>query len=235
MDAARAAMIAASGASSTTPAVHADLEARTMIKIHHIEGRRSERIAWVLEELEQPYEVVFRGGDVAGSFADLAKQHPMHMAPTIEDDGATLIESGAIVDYLLRRYGEGRLAPAMTSPDYQRYVQYIHFAEGSAMPRVVPHVIAMMRGKSPPEGRDRDQLLNLMRYLDAELAERPYFAGDAFSAADIMMEFPLKLVARLPDGLNASPHVRAHLDRIYARPAYKRMIAAALPNGPPPV
>ena len=206
-----------------------------MIKIHHIEGRRSERVAWLLEELAQPYELVFKSGDVLGSFADLVAQHPMHMAPTVEDDGQVLIESGAIIDYLLRRYGNGRLAPAADAPDYQRYVQYLHFAEGSCMPRIAPHFIAMLRGRPQPEGRDRDQLRDMMGFLDAELAARPYFAGEAFSAADIMMEFPLKLVVRLPDGLDGYPSVRAHLDRIYARPAYQRMIARALPNGPPAI
>ena len=206
-----------------------------MIRIHHIEGRRSERIAWLLEELDQPYELVFKSGDVLGSFADLAAHHPMHMAPIVEHDGVTMIESGAIIDYILRRYGDGRLAPQADAPDYQRYVQYLHFAEGSAMPRIAPHFIAMLRGKPPREGRDRDQLRDMMTFLDAELAARPYFAGAAFSAADIMMEFPLKLVVRLPEGLKANPHVRAHLDRIYVRAAYQRMIARALPNGPPAI
>ncbi|MBV9512183.1 MAG: glutathione S-transferase family protein [Caulobacteraceae bacterium] len=201
-----------------------------MIKIHHIEGRRSERVAWLLDELGVPYELVYRSGDVRGSHADLSTHHPMHMAPTVEDDGETLIESGAIIDFMLRKYGPAALAPNSESPDYQRYVTYMHFAEGSAMPRILDALWPIMN-KREPSAWSLAQYRNMMEFLDAELAARPYFAGDAFSAADIMMEFPLKLIPRLGGPPRPYPHIAAFLDRVYARPPYQRMIARALPNG----
>lgn len=201
-----------------------------MMKIHHIEGRRSERVAWLMEELGQPYELVFKRGEVRGSFMDLAKQHAMHMAPTVEDDGIKLVESGAILDYILRKHGAGGLVPPVSSPDYQRYVEYMHFAEGSAMPRISPALQSLMAGK-PMRERDKDQYENLMAFIEGEIASRPYFAGESFTPADIMMEFPLKLVPRLGDGLKPYPHVAAWLKRVHARPAYQRMIAKALPDG----
>jgi glutathione S-transferase len=202
-----------------------------VIKIHHIEGRRSERIAWALEELGQPYELVFREGDVQGSFADLSKAHPMHMAPIVEDGDLRLIESGAILDYIIRTYGPGGLAPPLSSPDYQTYSTFMHFAEGSAMPRISPLLMALMRGKPMPEGRGAQQLKDTLAFLESELAARPYFAGEQFSAADIMMEFPLKLIPRIGEGLKEYPRLQAYLERLYERPAYKRMIAKALPSG----
>jgi glutathione S-transferase len=202
-----------------------------VIKIHHIEGRRSERVAWLLEELGQPYELVFKEGEVRASFTDLVKVHPMHMAPTVEDGDLKLIESGAILEYFLRKFGAGGLVPAESSPDYQRYLTYMHFAEGSAMPRLQPHLIAAMTGKPPREGREAQQLKDMLGFLESELTERSYFAGDQFSAADIMMAFPVNLIGRIGEGLKDYPHIKAYLDRIQARPAYKRMMAKALPSG----
>ena len=219
--------------------------------IHHIEGRRSERVAWLCEELGLPYELRFVPGDVMGSLVALEQAHVMRMAPVLEDGPVRLVESGAILEYLLLRYGDGRLRPANDAPELADYLQWLHFAEGSGMFRaMIERMIFELAGDEPPPqiafiyvGGSR----RVLTFAEQALAKHPYFAGDAFTAADIMMHFPLRLAplalrrvtAVTPlfhddrRGLEEFPHVNAFLDRMAARPAFQRAMKRTLPNGPP--
>lgn len=221
--------------------------------IHHIEGRRSERVAWLCEELGLPYELRFVSGDVRGSLMALATAHVMRIAPILEDGPVKLVESGAILEYLLLRYGEGRLRPAPDSPDMADYLQWMHFAEGSGMFRaMMERLVWQLAGDKPPANVAFLYVGGSRRVLDfaeAALATRPYFAGPDFSAADIMMHFPLRIAplaiqgvtAVTPlfhddrSGLGLYPNVNVFLDRMAARPAFQRAMATTLPNGPPSV
>jgi glutathione S-transferase len=219
--------------------------------IHHIEGRRSERVAWLCEELGLPYELRYVAGDVMGSLVALERAHPMRMAPVLEDGAVRMVESAAILEYILLRYGAGRLRPSNDSPEIADYLQWLHFAEGSGMFRgMIERMIFQLAGENPPAdvafiyvGGSR----RVLTFAEAALAKHPYFAGEAFSAADIMMHFPLRLAplamrrvtAVTPlfhddrGGLEEFPHVNAFLDRVAARPAFQRAMKATMPSGPP--
>jgi glutathione S-transferase len=219
--------------------------------IHHIEGRRSERVAWLCEELGIPYELRFVSGDVMGSLVALEQAHVMRMAPVLEDGTVRLVESAAILEYILLRYGDGRLRPANDAPEIADYLQWLHFAEGSGMFRgMIERMIFELAGEEPPPqiafvyvGGSR----RVLTFAEQALAKHPYFAGEAFTAADIMMHFPLRLAplamrrvtAVTPlfhddrRGLEEFPHVNAFLDRMAARPAFQRAMQRTLPNGPP--
>ena len=220
--------------------------------IHHIEGRRSERVAWLCEEFGWPYELKYVRGDLVGSLNALGEAHIMRMAPIVEDGLIKMIESGAILEYLLMRYGEGRLRPAIDAPEMVDYLQWMHFAEGSGMFRALIErtILQLTDNKPPPQlafvyvGASR----RVLDFAEEALAASPYFAGEAFTAADIMMHFPLRaaglvlepsadLTAIFKDsrcGLGAYPRINAFLDRIVARPAFQRAMATTMPDGPPP-
>lgn len=223
------------------------------IVIHHIEGRRGERVAWLCEELGLPYELRFVQGDVLGSLAALEKAHVMRMTPIIEDGARKIVESGAILEYLLMRYGEGRLRPASDAPEMADYLQWMHFAEGSGMfrPMIERMILQLTDGEPPPDvayiyvgGSKR-----VLDFAEDALGAQPYFAGPDFTAADIMMHFPLRLaglaVTHDPDlraifsdtrqGLADYPRINAFLDRIVERPAFRRAMKTTMPAGPPPM
>jgi glutathione S-transferase len=222
------------------------------IIIHHIEGRRSERVAWLCEEFGWPYELKYVPGDVMASLDALGEAHVMRMAPIIEDGPLKMVESGAILEYLLLRYGGGRFRPADDAPEMANYLQWLHFAEGSGMFRaLIERVILRLTDHKPPEdvayvyiGASR----RVLDFAEAALAESPYFAGDDFTVADIMMHFPLRaaglvlepsadLTAIFKDmrsGLGDYPNINAFLDRIVARPAFQLAMATTMPDGPPP-
>ncbi len=203
-----------------------------MLVIHHIEGRRSERIAWLMEELGQPYELSFKPGDVPGSLAAMEGVHPMRMAPIVVDGDRTLVESGAILEYLLAKHGKGALAPAPGSAEHLDYLTFMHFAEGSAAPRLLPPFFARRLGKE----QDPQQMAaagRVMSYVEQELASRAYFAGEAFTAADIMMHFPVKLAVSIYRDRSIYPASSAWFDKITARPAFKTAMAKTMPLGPP--
>jgi glutathione S-transferase len=221
------------------------------IVIHHIEGRRSERVAWLCEEFGWPYELRYVAGDVFGSLNALADVHVMRMAPIVELGSLKMVESGAILEYLLLRHGQGRLRPPDDAPEMADYLQWLHFSEGSGMFRaLIERVILQLTDNDPPEelvhvyvGASR----RVLNFAEAALARTPYFAGDQFTAADIMMHFPLRatglvlepsadLTAIFRDsrcGLGSYPNINAFLDRIVARPAFQRAMATTMPNGPP--
>lgn len=216
----------------------------SVVTIYHIEGRRSFRVIWLCEELGIPYRLVFKQGDVRGSMATIREVNPLvPMAPTIGYDGQIIVESGAILELLQTRYGRGRLAPALTSPDYPAYLQWMHFAEGTAMYRIYAQRFAASVAKIPieqvPVGYTADGknagpvgVQAVIDFMEVFLAKHPYFGGQEFSAADIMMEF-VPRAAKLTAGFDTVnfPHIQAWLQRVDARPAYKRALAASVPGG----
>ena len=218
-----------------------------MITLHHLENSRSQRVLWLLEELGVPYEVRRYERDRKTMLAppELARVHPLGKSPVITDGDVTVAESGAIVEYLLDSRGQGRLRPAAGTPEQRRYTYWLHFAEGSAMPPLLMKLVFDKVRTAPvpffvkPVVRAiADKVTrsfiapNIERQLDfmeAELATRPWFAGDEFSAADIQMSFPLEAAAARA-GLGPSrPHLMDWLARIHARPAYQRALAAGGP------
>lgn len=220
--------------------------------IHHIEGRRSERIAWLCEEFGWPYELRFVPGDLGASLDALGRAHVMRMAPVVEDGQVKLVESGAILEYLLLRYGDGRFRPAPDAPEIADYLQWTHFAEGSGMFRaLIERMILQLTAGAPPAdvafvyvGASR----RVLDFCESALAGRSYFAGDTFTVADIMMHFPIRAAGLTLDpaaeltaifrdsraGLGAYPNLNAFLDRVQSRPAFQRAMARTMPNGPPP-
>ena len=198
-----------------------------MLKVHHLNNSRSQRILWLLEELALPYEVVRYQRDAQTNLApdSLRKIHLLGKSPVLEDGGTIVIESGAIIEYVVRRHGQGRLAPAESSPDWPRYLQLMHYAEGSAM---LPVMLKLYLGRlgdagAPLQPRVTSEIENHFGWLDSELAQADYFVGDAFSAADIQLSFAIQ-VARLLHGLQRLPNLARFLERMQARPAYQRAL-----------
>jgi glutathione S-transferase len=202
------------------------------LTIYHLERSRSDRIIWLAEELGLKYELVRFKRDPQTQRAEpaLREHHPLGKSPAIRDGDVRLHESGAIVDYLVVRHGQGRLAPAHGSPDWPRYVQWLHYAEGSAMAQLILDLfLSGAFGGGAPSAvapRMREATRELLTMLDRELAGRPYFAGAEFSAADVMMYFPIRLSAgfKLLEGL---PNLQAYAKRIEERPAYQRAMKVA--------
>jgi len=218
-----------------------------MIVVHHLNNSRSQRVLWLLEELGLDYEVRRYERDRQTMLAppELRAVHPLGKSPVIEDGELRLAESGAIVEYLAGRYGEGKLVPAAGTPERLRCTYWLHFAEGSAMPPFLlklffdriesgpaPFFVRPVARAIAQRVKSRYVTPNIERNLDfmeAELGRSPWFAGDAFSAADIQMSFPLE-VARARGGLDERrPRLMAFLERIHARPAYRRALARGGP------
>ncbi|SHL97883.1 glutathione S-transferase [Rhizobacter sp. OV335] len=216
-----------------------------MIVVHHLNNSRSQRVLWLLEELGVPYEIkkYQRNPKTMLAPPELLQVHPLGKSPVITDEGNTLAESGAIIEYLLARFGpgnQGRLKPEPGTPEALRFTYWLHFAEGSAMPPLLLKLIFDRIPKSPmpffvkpiAKGISAKVLAlmvepNLKRQLDfmeAELGRSEWFAGSEFSAADIQMSFPVEASAQRA-GLDASrPKLMAWLKRIHARPAYQRAL-----------
>lgn len=210
------------------------------IVIYHAEGRRSERIVWLCEELGLPYELKFRRGDVAGSFEDIRKVNPgMGVAPTVFYNGQLLMESGAIMQLIMDREGSGRLKPDVNSPDYATHLLFMNYAEGTLASDVVAdYRVARATTNLAPRGEKETDGQRAMRYADDFLATHPWFGGAEFSSADIMMVFPISYAIRM-NVADASkyPRIAEWQTRVESRPAFKRMLAVARPDGrvsPPP-
>jgi glutathione S-transferase len=198
-----------------------------MIEVHHLNNSRSQRVLWCLEELGLDYQIVKHQRDPQSNLSpdSLKAIHPLGKSPVIRDGGRTYIESGAILDYVVRKYGNGRLAPRVDSPDYQRYVEWMHFAEGSAMLPVMLKLYTARLGDAgaPLVPRIHGEIENNFGFLDAELGDRDYFVGDELTAADIQLSFPIQ-AARMLYTLEKFPKLAAFLTRVQARPAYRRAI-----------
>jgi glutathione S-transferase len=213
-----------------------------MIVVHHLNNSRSQRILWLLEELGLEYDITRYQRDPKTMLAppELRQIHPLGKSPVITDEGRTIAESGAIIEYLVARYGNGRLIPAAESPERLRYTYWLHYAEGSMMPPLVMKLIFDRIERAPmpffakPIAKAIAQKTkssfiepNIDRhldYLEAELGKTAWFAGPEFTAADIQMSFPLE-AAVSRGGLDAKrPKLMAFLDRIHARPAYRKAI-----------
>ncbi|MEI6332052.1 MAG: glutathione S-transferase [Pseudanabaena sp. ELA645] len=213
-----------------------------MIVVHHLNNSRSQRVLWLLEELELPYEIKRYERDPKTMLApaSLREVHPLGKSPVITDGELTLAESGAIIEYLVDRYGNGRLRPALRTPEHLRYTYWLHYAEGSAMPPLLLKLVFDQIEKSPmlffvrPIARSisnrvkssfiEPQIVQHLDYMEAEIGKSIWFAGNEFTAADIQISFPLEVsVAR--GGLNASrPKLMTFLNRIHSRPAYKKAL-----------
>lgn len=213
-----------------------------MIVVHHLNNSRSQRILWLLEELGRDYDIKRYQRDPATMLAPpaLREVHPLGKSPVITDGDLTLAESGAIIEYLVERYGEGRLAPRPGTPERLRYIHWMHYAEGSAMPPLLLQLVfgRLDKGRMPffvrPVARAiknrvkasfiEPRINQNLDYMEGELARHPWFAGAEFTAADIQMSFPVEAAAAR-GGLNQSrPKLMAFLERIHARPAYRRAI-----------
>jgi glutathione S-transferase len=218
-----------------------------MITVHHLNNSRSQRVLWLLEELDAAYEIKRYERDPKTMLApaSLRAVHPLGKSPLITDDDRTIAESGAIVEYLVERYGKGRLIPPAGTPDRLRYTYWLHYAEGSAMPPLLMKLVFQRMAQGPMPALIRpiarriaervqsgfvDPQIDLhLTYLEGELAKSSWFAGNDFTAADIQMSFPLE-AATARGGLDSRrPKLMDFLGRIHARPAYK----AALQKGGP--
>jgi glutathione S-transferase len=214
-----------------------------MITVHHLNNSRSQRVLWLLEELGLPYEIRKYERDAQTMLApeSLRQVHPLGKSPVITEDGITVAESGAIVEYLLEQHGQGRLVPPPGTEERRRFTYWLHFAEGSAMPPLLLKLIfdRIGSGQGMPffvkpiakgiAGKVKSLMVepNLERQLDfmeAELGKSEWFAGNDFSAADIQMSFPVEAAA-MRAGLNESrPRLMAYLKKIHARPAYRKAL-----------
>jgi glutathione S-transferase len=213
-----------------------------MIVVHHLNNSRSQRVLWLLEELGVPYEIKRYQRDAKTMLAppELKAVHPLGKSPVIQDGAVTLAESGAILEYLVERHGAGRFAPAAGTAERLRYTYWMHFAEGSAMPPLLLKLvfdrierapmpffarpIARAIARRAKQGFVLPNIERNLEFMESELAQRPWFAGAEFSAADIQMSFPLE-AAQARGGLDEKrPRLMDFLARSRARPAYRRAI-----------
>jgi len=212
-----------------------------MIIVHHLNNSRSQRVLWLLEELGLPYEVKRYERDAKSMLAppELRAIHPLGKSPVIQDGDIVVAETGAIVEYLLETYPERGLRPLAGTPEGRRFTYWLHYAEGSAMtPLLLKLVFSALPGRSPGLLRPLvkaisntaqanfidPQIAAHTAFWEAELIKSPWFAGGAFSAADIMMSFPLEAGAsRVPYGAD-KPNLKAFLQTIHSRPAYQRAL-----------
>ena len=204
-----------------------------MLKLHHLERSRSTRILWLMEELALPYELVAyqRDPQTARAPASLHGVHPIGKAPILEDGALTIAESGAIIEYVVDAYGAGDFAPARGSADHARYLEWLHFAEGTAIFPVMLQLLGAWMGPLPAPMQafaQRDIDLILDRIAKAVEAGG-YVMASGFTAADIQIGYVVGL-ARMGGMIGARPALQAYLDRLEARPAYARAIEKGGPH-----
>jgi glutathione S-transferase len=204
-----------------------------MLTVHHLGVSQSERIVWLCEELEIPYELKVYERDPVTRLAppEYKALHPVGAAPIITDGEVVLPESGAIIEYIIGRYGKGRLALGPESRQFADYLFWLHFANASMMPRQMRMMGATATADETPMQRFmRQRAEQSWDLVEQRLAEAPYFAGDAFTAADIIMVFALTTMRAFAQrDLAPYPNIRAYLQRIGARPAYQRAMAKGDP------
>jgi glutathione S-transferase len=211
-----------------------------MLTVHHLNNSRSQRVLWLLEELGVPYQIVRyqRQPDMRAP-PQLRAIHPLGKSPVITDHGNTIAESGAITEYIVHSYGEGRLIPPSRTAERLRYTYWLHYAEGSAMPPLLLKLLfTLMPRRAPALLRPlvrkvsnralttlvNPQLKQHMAFWESELEKSPWFAGDEFTAADIQMSFPLEAAAARAGLQEGYPRAMAFLERIHARAAYNRAL-----------
>ena len=213
-----------------------------MITVHHLNNSRSQRVLWLLEELELPYEIKRYQRDAKTMLAppELRKIHPLGKSPVITDGDLVVAESGAIIEYITGKYGQGRLLPAADTPEHLRYTYWLHYAEGSAMLPLLLTLIFNQIGKAPmpffvkPVAKGivdkvkktfiNPQLKLHLDYIESELGKSEWFAGNELSAADIQMSFPVEAAAARGGSAGAYPRMAAFLKKIQTRPAYQRAL-----------
>jgi len=198
-----------------------------MLTLHHLNDSRSQRILWLLEELGKPYEIKRYQRDAVTRLAppELAAVHPLGKSPVIVDGDIRIAESGAIVDYLIRRYGQGSLMPAPGSADHEAYQEWLHYAEGSAMLPLMLHLYVgrLKDAGAPLKPRIDSEIANHLGYVDRALQGRDFLIGNALSGADIQMSFVGEMAGAY-DKLKPYPNLGAWLRRLHARPAFQRSV-----------
>jgi glutathione S-transferase len=198
-----------------------------MITVHHLNDSRSQRIIWLLEELGIPYEIKFYQRDAATRLAppELKAIHPLGKSPVITDNGRAVAESGAIVEYILRRHGNGALQPVANSADYDSYIEWLHYSEGSAMLPLMLHLYTTRLGDAAAPLRPRidSEIANHLSYVNQSLNGKDYFVGGKLTGADIQMSFVGEM-AKIFGMIDGYPNLKEWLARMHARPAFKRSI-----------
>ena len=218
-----------------------------MIIVHHLNNSRSQRVLWLLEELEIPYDIRFYQRDPKTMLAppELRAVHPLGKSPVITDGEIVVAETGAIIEYILNQYGQGRLRPAPGTEEARRFTYWLHYAEGSLMsplllalvfnrvakepvPFFVKPIVAEI-SKKVMQAFVQPQLNTHRDFIEGELARSTWFAGDTLTAADIQMSFPLEAFATRGKSTDKAPRITQFLERIHARPAYQRALQAGGP------
>jgi len=217
-----------------------------MITVHHLANSRSQRVLWLLEELGLEYEITRYERDERTSLAPPALKavHPLGKSPVLVDNGQVIAETGAIVEYVIERYGNGRLIPAAGTPERLRYTYWLHMAEGTAMPLLVMTLVFGRVETTAPwfirpiakaiAGQVRSSYIGpslaaVLDLMETELGKSTWFAGEALTAADVMMSFPVEAAAARANLRAQHPRLQAFLERIHERPAYR----SALERGGP--
>jgi glutathione S-transferase len=198
-----------------------------MLTLHHLNDSRSQRILWLLEELGVPYEMKLYQRDAQTRLAppELKAVHPLGKSPIITDGEVRIAESGAIVDYIIRRYGNGAMMPAFGSPEYEAYNEWLHYSEGSAM---LPLMLNLYVGRlkeagAPLHPRIDSEIANHLGFIEGELEGKEFFVGPSLTGADIQMSFVGEM-AKVFDKLGPYPNLSAWLSRMHARPAFQRSV-----------
>lgn len=202
------------------------------LKLHHLNASRSQRIVWLLLELGVPHEIVHHKRNETTRLAppDLKKIHPLGKSPLLEDGDVVIAETGAIAEYLLAKFDTAhKLHPKPDSPDFPRYLEWIHSAEGAVF---LPGLLTLYTGMAGITDGPVAQMIagereKVAAHIEAHLSKHPYFAGDTFTAADCLMGFQIVL-SDAQGGLNNRPATKAWLDRVTARPAYQAMLAVGV-------
>ncbi len=200
--------------------------------VHHLNNSRSQRILWLLEEIGVPYEIRHHSRDAVTNLAppELLAVHPLGKSPVIEDDGNVIFESAAIVEYICERHGGSHLVPSRRSFDHIRYLEWLHFAEGSAMTPILLNLYTSRLGDAAAPLRPRidQQLESHFAYMEDRLRPSGFFVGDSLTGADIMLSFPAEAAVKMGHAAD-KPKLTAFVEAIHARPAYQ----AALEKGGP--
>ncbi len=194
-----------------------------MLTVHHLNDSRSQRILWLCEELGIPYRTIDYTRDAVTRLAPpgLKDVHPLGKSPVIDDGDLRVTESGAITDYIIRTYGKGRMMPKPGTAAHEKYLEWLHFAEGSAM---LPFMLALYTGRlgeaaAPLLPRIEEQIMSHLAFIESELGDNPYLMGDELTGADIMMSFVAEIAA-VQGKLSTLPRLLAYARRLQARPAW---------------